>query len=103
MTFSFRRVGKWAAVVMVVASVFAAAARVGISRYLSSARGKVLVGDRLGSALGMPVEVSELDVTDDSASFRFRVMDPADPKSEVFTVRSASANVSVADLVTGWL
>jgi hypothetical protein len=60
-----------------------------------------MVSDRLGSVIGMPVEVSELDVTDETASFRFRVMDPADPKSEVFAVRSASADVSVADLVTG--
>ncbi|MCI0701752.1 MAG: hypothetical protein L0241_11770 [Planctomycetia bacterium] len=101
MTFSLQRAGKWVTVVTLLAAMLTLAARVGISRYLSSSRGKVMVSDRLGSALGMPVEVSELDVSDDSALFRFRVMDPADPKSEVFTVKSASADVSVADLVTG--
>jgi hypothetical protein len=101
MSFSLRRAGKWVAVVAVVAATLTAAARFGISRYLASARGKSMVADRLGSAIGMPVEVSELEVGDDSSSFRFRIMDPADPKSEVLAVRSASADVSVADLVTG--
>ena len=101
MTLSLRRVGKFAAFVAVAAGVLTGAARVGVGRYLSSTRGKALVADRLGSALGMPVEVSEFDVGDDSSSFRFRVMDPADPKAEVLTVHSASADVSAADFMTG--
>jgi hypothetical protein len=60
-----------------------------------------MVADRLGTALGMPVEVSEIDIGDDTSSFRFRVMDPADPKAEVFNVHSASADVTAADLMTG--
>jgi hypothetical protein len=101
MAFSFRRIGKWAAVLAVVAALCTVAARFGVGRYLASTRGKELVGDRLGSALGMPVEVSEIDVGDSSSSFRFRVMDPADPRAEVFAVRSASADVSAADFMTG--
>ncbi len=97
---SFRRVGKFAALVAFTALVLTGAARVGVGRYLSSARGKAMVADRLGSAIGMPVEVSEVDVGDNT-SFRFRVMDPANPQAEVLNVPSASADVSAADLVTG--
>ncbi len=49
----------------------------------------------------MPVEVSEIDVGDDGSSFRFRVMDPADPKAEVLNVHSASTDVTAGDLMTG--
>jgi hypothetical protein len=102
MKFHFvRRYGKVATLVVLAAVVLTGAARVGVSRYLASARGKALVSDRLGTALGMPVEVSELDVGNESASFRFRVMDPGDPKAEVLNVRSASADVSASDLMTG--
>lgn len=101
MTVSFRRVGKFAALFAFAAVMLTGAARFGLSRYLSSARGKAMVADRLGSALGMPVEVSEIDVGDDRASFRFRVLDPADPRAEVLDVPSASADVSAADFMTG--
>jgi hypothetical protein len=100
MTLSFRRLGKAAALVALATAVLTGAARFGVGRYLSSARGKTLVADRLGTALGMPVEVSEVDVGD-STSFRFRVMDPADPRAEVLNVPSASADVSATDLMTG--
>lgn len=97
---SLRRVVRVVTFVALVAAVVSGAARVGVGRYLSSARGKALMSDRLGTALGMPVEVSEVSVGDDT-SFRFRVMDPGDPKAEVLNVPSASADVSAADFVTG--
>lgn len=98
---SVRRLGKVAALVVLAAVVLTGAARVGVSRYLASARGKALVSDRLGTAIGMPVEVSELDVGEDRSSFRFRVMDPGNPKAEVLNVHSASADVSASDFMTG--
>jgi hypothetical protein len=101
MAVSFRRLVKFAALVALATGLLTGAARVSLSRYLSSNRGKAMVADRLGSALGMPVEVSEIDVGDDSSSFRFRVLDPADPKAEVLNVPSASADVSAADFMTG--
>lgn len=101
MTRSFRRVAQLVALGVFVAAALSGAARVGVGRYLSSARGKAMMSDRLGGALGMPVEVSEVDVGDDRSSFRFRVMDPADPKAEVLNVPSASADVSATDFVTG--
>ncbi len=101
MTLSFRRVGKFVVLIAFVAGLLTGAARVGVGRYLSSTRGKAMVADRLGTAIGMPVEVSEIDVGDATSSFRFRVMDPADPKAEVLNVQSASADVSAADIMTG--
>ena len=101
MTISFRRLGKFALFVALAASVLTGAARVGVGRFLSSHRGKAMVADRLGSALGMPVEVSEVDVGENTSSFCFRVMDPADPKAEVLNVPSAKADVSAADFMTG--
>lgn len=101
MTRPFRRAVQFVAFVAVSTAVLTAAARVGVGRFLSSARGKAMVSDKLGGALGMPVEVSEVTVGDGTSSFRFRVMDPADPKAEVLNVPSASADVSAADFVTG--
>jgi hypothetical protein len=101
MTISLRRLGKFTAFIALAAVVLTGAARIGVGRYLSSSRGKAMVADRLGTALGMPVEVSDVQIGDDSSSFRFRVMDPADPKAEVLAVHSASADVSAADLMTG--
>jgi hypothetical protein len=101
MPFSLRRFGKRAVCVALAAVALTGAARVGIGRYLSSAHGKAMVADRLGTALGMPVVVSEIELGDDTSSFRFRVLDPADPKAEVLNVHSASADVTAADLVTG--
>jgi hypothetical protein len=49
----------------------------------------------------MPVEVEEINVGQDQSSFRFRVMDPGDPKAEVLNVSSASADVSASDLMSG--
>jgi hypothetical protein len=99
--FSPRRFWKFATCIAFVAVVLTGATRIGIGRYLSSSHGKTMVADRLGSALGMPVEVSEIDIGDDTSSFRFRVMDPADPKAEVLNVRSASADVTATDFMTG--
>ncbi len=101
MTRSARRAVQFAALTALGAALLAGAARVGVGRFLSSARGKAIVSDKLGGALGMPVEVSEIDVGASSSSFRFRVMDPADPKAEVLNVPSASADVSATDFVTG--
>ena len=101
MTLTFRRAKKWVVLAALATAVVAGALQLGVGRFLSSTQGRAMVADRLGSALGMPVEVSEVDVGAASSSFRFRVMDPADPKAEVLNVTSASADVSAADLVTG--
>jgi hypothetical protein len=101
MSVSFRRVGRFVTVTGFAALLLTGAARVGVTRFLASSRGKAMVSDRLGSAIGLPVEVSAVEVGDDGSSFGFRVLDPADPKSEVLSVPSASTDLSAADFVTG--
>jgi hypothetical protein len=101
MMFSLRRLARLVAFAGLVAVALTGAARLGLNHFLTSSRGKEIVSERLGSAIGMPVEVSEIKVGDDNSSFRFRVMDPADPRAEVLSVHSASADVTAADLVTG--
>jgi hypothetical protein len=98
---SVRRFVRFAGFVALAAVALTGAARVGLRQFLTSSRGQEIVSERLGSAIGMPVEVSEINVGDDNSSFRFRVMDPADPKAEVLHVPSASADVSATDLMTG--
>jgi hypothetical protein len=101
MSVSLRRAARFLACTAVAAVVLVVAARMGLSRFLASERGKTMVAERLGNTLGMPVEVSEIDVGDSTSSFRFRVMDPANPKAEVLNVPQASADVTATDLVTG--
>jgi hypothetical protein len=101
MILSLRRFTKLVTFVAFAAVVLTGAARIGVGRYLSSPQGKAIVSEQLGTAIGMPVEVSEIDLGENQSSFRFRVMDPADPKAEVLNVRSASADVTATDLVTG--
>ncbi len=101
MALSIRRVGRFLALTAVAAVLLTGAARYGLGRFLASERGKTLVAERLGNTIGMPVEVSQFDVGDDTSSFGFRVMDPADPKAEVLRVPQASADVTATDLVTG--
>lgn len=101
MIFSLRRLARLVAFAGLVAVALTGAARLGLNHFLTSTRGKEIVSERFGSAIGMPVEVSEINVGDDNSSFRFRVLDPGDPKAEVLTVHSASADVSAADLMTG--
>ncbi|MBP3959151.1 hypothetical protein J8F10_28230 [Gemmata sp. G18] len=95
--FSFRR----AVLIGCAALLLTGAARFGVHKFLSSSRGKAMVADRLGTAFGMPVEVSEVSVQDGESSFGFRVMDPADPRAEVLNVPSASTDIGTADFVTG--
>jgi hypothetical protein len=101
MAVSLRRFVKFTALMAFIAVMLTGAARFGVGRFLASSRGKAMVAEKLGSALGMPVEVTEVEVGDDTSSFRFRVMDPGDPQAEVLNVHSASADVTAADFMTG--
>ena len=101
-----RRIGRWVIIGLGGAVVLVLVLRVGAGAYLHSASGRTVVGQRLGSMIGLPVEVGELDVGSHSTSISFRVLDPALGTSPgggvaVVAVESASADVSFADLVTG--
>ncbi|HEX4611695.1 MAG TPA: hypothetical protein VH092_26095, partial [Urbifossiella sp.] len=98
------RVGRWALIGLGVLAAAGIALRVGAGMYLHSAGGRAAVAQRLGAAIGLPVQVNELSVGAESSSIAFRVLDPAlgqSPDAEVLAVESASADVSFAELVTG--
>src|SRR5215207_1785355 len=98
------RVGRAALIVVGGLAVVGIALRIGAGMYLHSADGRAVVAERLGAAIGLPVEVRELDVGPMSSTIAFRVLDPALPNSpdaEVLAVESASADVTFAELVSG--
>ena len=97
-------VGRVALIVVGAVAVVGIALRVGAGWYLQSAGGRAVVAERLGEAIGLPVEVRELNVGPVSSTIAFRVLDPAlpnSPEAEVLAVESASADVSFSELLTG--
>ncbi|MBX9626773.1 MAG: AsmA-like C-terminal region-containing protein [Gemmataceae bacterium] len=101
---SARRVGRYALVGAVVVVGVVVLLRVGAGVYFNSSAGRAAVAGRLGAAIGLPVEVSEVDLGTRSQSIGFRVLDPAlgsGPGAGVLGVDSASADVSLGDLLTG--
>ena len=98
------KAGRVTLILVGAAAVIGIALRVGAGWYLQSAGGRAVVAERLGEAIGLPVEVRELNVGPLSSTIGFRVLDPALPNSpdaEVLSVESASADVSFTELVTG--
>ena len=100
---SARRVGRYVLIGLGVLAGAAVLLRVGIGLYLNSAAGRGMVADRLGAAIGLPVEVTSVSLGTRSQSVSFRVLDPAvsGPEAEILAVDSADADVSLGDLLTG--
>src|SRR5262249_4947677 len=72
--------------------------------YLGTSHGRAAVAHELESLIGLPVEVSDVDLGSSSSSVKFRVLDPAlagRPDAEVLSVESATADVSFTDILTG--
>lgn len=90
--------------VLMLGIVAALGLRFAIGLYLESSRGRTAVAQQLETLIGMPVEVSHVDVGSNSSSVKFRVMDPAlagRPDAEVLSVESATADVSLTDYLGG--
>src|SRR5262245_3483013 len=99
----YRRVGRWALVAGAVLVAGWALLRVGVGIYLRTDAGRAAVAEQLQKAIGLPVEVTEMDVGSRSSSIKFRVLEPStgtSPRAEVLSVESATADVSFADLIT---
>ena len=75
----------------------------GVRAYLSSHYARSLASNRLTQALGLPVEVEALSVGGQSSTLKFRVTEPATSPdrapAEILKVESASADVSLTDLI----
>jgi hypothetical protein len=97
-----RRVGRWALVAVVVLVAGWVLLRVGAGVYLRTAAGRSAVAHQLQDMIGLPVEVAEVDLGSRS-SIKFRVLEPAagpSPPREVLSVESATADVSLTDVLT---
>lgn len=101
---SARGVGRWIVIGVGGMAALVLVLRISAEAFLHSSSGRTLVAERLGSMIGLPVQVADLDVGTQNSTIKFRVLDPAlgtSPNAEVLTVDSASADVSFADLITG--
>lgn len=99
-----RRVGRYVLVGLGVVAGVVVLLRVGAGVYLNSSAGRGMVAGRLGAAIGLPVEVSDVGLGAGSQSVGFRVLDPAlgtGPEAEILGVDSAQADLSLGDLLTG--
>lgn len=78
---------------------------VGLKVYLTSPAARSLAASKLTAAVGLPVEVDSMSLGSSSSTLSFRVLEPTTPpgqtRAEILRVDSATADVSLSDLVTG--
>ncbi len=101
---SSRRVARWVFIGFLAVGATVLLLRLGAGVYLHTPAGHEAVAKRLGTTIGLPVEVSDVELGARTSSLAFRVFDPAigtSPGSEILSVASATADVSLIDLVTG--
>jgi uncharacterized protein YhdP len=101
---SWRKVGFWAGGLLAGLLVIYTGLRVGVGYYLNTKAGKETVARKLEAMIGLPVEVSDVQLGSSTSTVKFRILDPAlagRPDAEVLSVESASADVSFSDFLTG--
>ncbi|MBN9122079.1 MAG: hypothetical protein J0I06_23550 [Planctomycetes bacterium] len=99
-----RRVGRWALIAVGGALAVVVLLRVGLGIYLNTASGKALVARQITARIGMPVEVTRVRFGLVTSAIGLKVFDPsvADrSRSEVFSVESADADITLFDLARG--
>jgi uncharacterized protein involved in outer membrane biogenesis len=79
--------------------------RIGVGIYLATAAGKAQVARQIESRLGLPIEVQAIRLGLRTSSVSLRAFDPnvSRDAGELFSVESASADVSLFDLLRGRL
>jgi hypothetical protein len=99
-----RRIRRCAVVGLAVVGAAVLLLRTGVGIYLDTARGRGALAGQIGSKIGLPVEVGDVALGSNSSTITFRVLDPPlgnRPNAEIFSVDSATADVSFVDVVTG--
>jgi len=99
-----RRFRRYALMGLVVLAVGLLAAWIGLRIFLGTTYARSVAAGQLSAMVGLPVAVDDLDVGSSSTSVKLRILAPAEgsvPAAEIVRVDSASADVSVLDLVTG--
>lgn len=99
------RIGRWLLYGLAGLVVLAAALWIGLTVYLSTPAGRALVARQIESRISMPVQVQSVHVGLWRSSIVFQVFDPHTSRNagEVLGVDSASADLSVFDLLRGRL
>lgn len=98
-----RRIGRWVLIGLAGVIGLVLLVRVGAGLYLRTSAGRTAVAKQLTSMIGLPVEVADVELGPQTSSVKFRVLDPAGGSTpiEILSVESASADVTLTDLVTG--
>lgn len=98
-----RRFGRWMIFALAICVVFVIVLRIGVGIYLSTAAGKAMVASQIESRIGLPVEVQSVSLGLRNSSLSMRIFDPnvKTEKEEIFAVKSASADLSLLDLICG--
>ncbi len=99
-----RRMGRWALYGLGGVLVLGIVVRVGVGLFLATSAGKGMVARMIETRIGMPVKVRSIRLGFATSSISMRVFDPAvadAAKSEVLSVDSASADVSLFSLLRG--
>src|SRR6476469_9528841 len=89
---TYRRVGRWALIVAAVLVAGWVLLRVGVGVYLRTPAGRAVVAHQLQEAIGLPVEVSEVDLGARS-SLKFRVLETATGPIPQIMVESARVHI----------
>ena len=98
-----RRIGLWALIGLAGVGLVVVLLRVGAGMYLRSPAGRAVVAQKLSDSIGLPVEVSSVELGSTTSEVKFRVLDPAGGSTplEILSVESASADVTLTDILTG--
>src|SRR4051812_20627551 len=72
-----RRIGKWALIALAGVGLLVLLLQVGAGMYLRSSAGRAVVAEKLSNSIGLPVEVSSVELGARTSDVKFRVMDPA--------------------------
>ena len=99
-----RRMGRWALYGLGGVLVLGIVLRVGMGLFLATSAGKGMVARMIETRIGMPVKVRSIRLGFATSSISMRVFDPAvadAAKAEVLSVDSATADVSLIDLLSG--
>jgi len=99
-----RRIQKWLLYSLGGVVALIVVARVGVGIYLGTAAGKSFVARKIEAQIGLPVEVTSVRLGLRTSDIALRVFDPTATetgKSEMFSVESARADVSLFGLLLG--
>lgn len=97
------RIGRWALYGLAACVVVLVASWFGVQAYMGTAAGRGMVAQQIQARIGLPVEVQSVRLGFGSSSISMSAYDPSlsHDQGEIFIVQSATADVSLLDLIRG--